>query len=98
MESEIMQMKAISIFVDHRAIATGVRLVREPLLINGWINATLSLDGNVMSAIQGAKTVGVAFQYTYTAPFFQGFDGMDFGDGAKKLTGLLRVCHRQLTH
>jgi hypothetical protein len=97
MESEIMQMKAISIFVDHRAIATGVRLVREPLLVNGWINATLSLDGNVMSAIQGAKTVR-AFQYTYTAPFFQGLDGMDFGDGAKKLTGLLRVCHRQLTH
>jgi hypothetical protein len=90
---EIMQMKSMSLFINDETISIAERRLSGPELHNGWINAVFLLDDGLLTIIQRAKTVGVAFQFLDGAPIFLGFQGMDFGDGAKKLPGFLRACH-----
>ena len=89
---EIMRMKSISLFINDEAISIAARRLSGPELHNGWINAVFLLDDSLLAIIQRAKTVGVAFQFLDGAPIFLGFQGMDFGDGAKRLPGFLRAC------
>jgi hypothetical protein len=79
--------------INDKAISIAEHRLRGPELHNGWINVEFSLDDRLLAIIQQAKTVGVAFQLFDGAPIFLGFEGMDFGDGAKKLPGFLRACH-----
>lgn len=90
---EITRMKSMSLFINDEAISIAERRLSGPELHNGWINAVFLLDDSLLAIIQRAKTVGVAFQFLDGAPIFLGFQGMDFGDGAKKLPGFLRACH-----
>jgi hypothetical protein len=86
-------MKSMSLFINDETISIAERRLSGPELHNGWINAVFLLDDGLLTIIQRAKTVGVAFQFLDGAPIFLGFQGMDFGDGAKKLPGFLRACH-----
>jgi hypothetical protein len=91
-EGEIIKMAAISLLIDGTPIPIAAQLSSGPKLVNGWINVTFSLNDTFLRVMQRAKTVGVAFQFFYGAPIFLGFDGMEFGDGAKKLPGVLHIC------
>jgi hypothetical protein len=94
-EREVANMAAISLLIDGTPIPIATHLFDGPKLVNGWINVMFSLNDALLSAIQRAKTVGVSFQFSYGAPIFLGFDGMEFGDGAKKLPGFLHTCLRR---
>jgi len=91
--NQIIEMKAISLLIDGEQIPIAEHRLFGPSLVNGWINVGFSLNDNLLGIFQRAQTVGVAFQYSYSAPSFLGFDDMDFSDGAKKLPGFLRACH-----
>lgn len=92
-EDEIPKMKAISLAINGDLIPIADHLISGPDVVNGWINTSFMLDERLLNGIRGAKTVGIAFQYSYEAPVFLGFDDMNFGDGAKKLPGFLNACH-----
>jgi hypothetical protein len=94
-EREIAKMAAISLLIDGTPMQIATQLFDGPKLVNGWINVMFSLDDTLLSAIQRAKTVGVSFQFSYGAPVFLGFDGLEFAEGAKKLPGFLHTCLRQ---
>ena len=94
-EREIANMAAISLLIDGTPMPIATQLFDGPKLVNGWINVMFSLNDTLLSAIQRAKTVGVSFQFSYGAPIFLGFDGMEFAEGAKKLPGFLHTCIRQ---
>lgn len=89
---EVIKMKADSLYLDDQSIKITQYLIDEPKLINGWVNATFLIDKNLVSKIQNAKEVGVIFQFDYSAPVFFGFVGMDFTDGAQKLSALKINC------
>ncbi|WP_338828779.1 hypothetical protein [Bradyrhizobium sp. 27S5] len=93
-EREIMKMGAISLLIDGTPVPIAAHLSDGPKLVNGWINAMFTLNGELLNVIQRAATVGVAFQYTYGAPIFLGFDDMEFSEGAK-MPGFLRACTRK---
>ena len=86
-------MKAISLAINGDLIPIADHLISGPEVVNGWINTSFLLDERLLNGIRGAKTVGIAFQYSYEAPVFLGFDDMNFGDGAKRLPGFLNACH-----
>lgn len=92
--NEIMPMKAESLVIDDNNIAIEKHHAGR-YIQNGWLNAMFTLDENLLSKLQGAKTVGFALQSSHDAPIFVGFNDMPFGDGAKKLPGLLSVCAGQ---
>jgi hypothetical protein len=94
-EREIINMSAMSLLLDGKPIPIATQRSDGPKLVNGWINVMFSLNDSLLSAIQQAKTVGVSFQFSYDAPLFLGFDGMELGDGARKLPGFLHTCLRQ---
>jgi hypothetical protein len=94
-EREIISMAAISLLIDGTPIPIATQLSDGPKLVNGWINVMFSLNGKLLAAIQRAKTVGVSFQISYGTPMFLGFEGMEFGDGAKKLPGFFHTCLRR---
>lgn len=91
-EGEIIKMAATSLLIDGTPIPIATQLSDGPKLVNGWINVMFSLNETFLSVIRRAKTVGVSFQFSYGAPIFLGFDGMEFGEGAKKLPGFLHTC------
>lgn len=89
---ELVSMRAISLFLDGDAVPISEDLKELPQVKNGWLNAFINLDRNMLSRIERANTVGVAFQYSYEAPMFFGFQGMDFQPAREKLAGMLKVC------
>jgi hypothetical protein len=79
------------LFLDHSPIRLDQRMV-EKSIKNGMINFTYRVDPGLMAAISKASLVGVGLQPSVQAKVFLGFDGVPFGDGAKKLPGLISVC------
>jgi len=89
---DVLKMRAYSLFINDKPVPISNYLVGRPALVNGWINVYFALDKRLLTALQNAKEVGVAFQYAYNAPIFAGFSNMDFAEGAKKLPALLPNC------
>jgi hypothetical protein len=89
---EVTTMHAISLMLDNDTIKIGDHVVAGPVDSNGWINTLFELNKQLIDRLLAAKSVGVVFQYSYEAPFFLGFQGMDFTDGRAKLEGLLSRC------
>jgi len=89
---EVFKMRSYSLFIDDIPVPISDKLTVPPVLINGWINVAFSLDAKLLTALRSAKTVGVAFQFTYDSPLFAGFSGMNFEEGAKKLPAMLGNC------
>jgi hypothetical protein len=89
---EVLKMRSYSLFIGDTAVPIAGHIIGRPFLVNGWINAAFSLDRKLLTALRGAKEVGVAFQFAYDSPVFAGFDGMDFSEGAKKLPALVANC------
>ncbi|HMR33690.1 MAG TPA: hypothetical protein PKA13_19680 [Geminicoccaceae bacterium] len=92
---DVVTMPARSLFLDGKLVPLSKSPLPEVKLVNGWINLRYHLDYALLQAISGAKTVGIALQFAYDAPTFAGFDGMEFGEGAKKLPGLLTLCQHR---
>jgi len=60
---------------------------------NGWVNLSYRVDGVLLAAIVGAKSViGVGLSPAPGAAIFSGFAYMPFEGGAAKLPGFLEVC------
>ena len=85
---EIMSMHANSILIDDQAIHVTAKMMMGPMMSNGLINALVILSDRLRSA----SSVGIAFQYSYDAPAFLGFQGMDFTGGRDQFVGLLSSC------
>lgn len=86
--------KAHSLIVDGDFIPIGDRLNSPPSLVIGLVNAFYTIDDSVISALERAHFLGIAFQYTYDSPIFLGFDGMEFSNGIEKLRGLRASCRK----
>ncbi|MGD9883261.1 MAG: hypothetical protein AB7N70_32155 [Dehalococcoidia bacterium] len=59
---------------------------------NGLVHASYSITPTILSKLQTARTVGIAFQVMYGAPVFLGFKGMEIGEGRPKLLGVVSSC------
>lgn len=92
---EVVQMKSYLLNLDDESTPITQYLYEGPKLINGWVNISFLIDKNLISSIQNAKEVGVQFQFEDSSPFFFGFRGMEFADGAKKLPALEANCFNQ---
>ncbi len=84
---------AQSLMIDDQPIPVSHLRTANATLVNGWVNAYYKLTPDLVGKIRSAKTVGIAFQGTYAAPTFMGFDGMEIADGREKLTGFISACH-----
>lgn len=93
--NEIMSMKAESLVIDSKNIPIEAHHAGR-YVQNGWLNTMFTLDDELLSKLQKAKTVGLALQFSHEAPIFVGFNDMSFAEGAKKLPGLLSVCAGQV--
>jgi len=91
---EVLGFGAQSLFIDNRVLPIASLKVRPPELVNGWINAMYRLSPDLVKQISSAESVGVAFQKTYDAPAFLGFNRMELSEGREKLAGLLATCRK----
>jgi hypothetical protein len=82
-------MGAHSLFVDGNTYP--IKPVSKPQLVNGLVNSFYELKPDLVQMIKEAKTVGVALQWSYAAPVFLGFEGMEVGNGRTKLLGYLAL-------
>lgn len=89
---EILSMSAQSLFIDSQPIPIAERRIKGPTEENGWINVAYSLSQELTKRLLKAKTTGIAFQYSYEAPLFLGFDGLDFTMAKEKFSGLIATC------
>jgi len=89
---EVMAMHADSIFVDDQVIHISDQMMIGPTMSNGLITAMIVLNDRIVESLRSASSVGIAFQYSYDAPAFLGFQAMDFTTGREQFQGLLSSC------
>jgi hypothetical protein len=87
---EIVRLGAQSLFIDDKTYP--ISSLGRPELINGLVNASFVLSGELVAKLKAATSVGVAFQAAYGAPTFLGFNLMELDAGREKLLGLLGIC------
>jgi len=93
-QDEVKTMKAQSLLLDSQQVPFKVHLHQPPTIANGWVNATYSLNSEILDRIDDASSVGFAFQYSYESPMFLGFQGMELGSAKAKLRALRQMCQR----
>lgn len=91
---EVLKMSAQSLMLDYEPISIADSRIGKAEVHNGWINAHYRLSRTHVSKLLSAKRVGVAFQFSYEAPVFLGFDSMEFESAKEKFRGLLSTCRR----
>lgn len=64
-----------------------------PELKNGLVAAGYAIDRDLAARIERANRLGITFQWSYEAPTFLGFDGMEVAEGRGKLSGFISSCH-----
>ena len=82
----------ISLVVDDKEYPIEAFMIGKPILNKGSVFASFVLPPADVRVLKAASEVGVAFQFARDAPTFVGFRGMNFEDGAKKMSGVLRDC------
>ena len=83
-EQTVLEMKAISLFIDGKAYPFDRYIIKPQIINNGWLDAVFKLNSDFKNMISNANTIGIAFQYSYEAPLFLGFNNMNF-DGAREM-------------
>lgn len=89
---EILTMKALSLFLNSKAHPINKYLVDKPLNKDGTMVVEFILPLKLLHQLLNSDTFGVAFQYTYEAPVFAGFEGVELKDGRNKLESLISLC------
>jgi hypothetical protein len=82
-----MAMHANSIFIDDDVLHVADKMMIGPTMSNGLLTAMIVLDDDTVERLRSARQVGFAFQYSYDAPTFLGFQAMDFSGGRDQLVG-----------
>ncbi len=91
-QEQVMLMRAQSLSIDGQTIPFTKHLIKGPKIANGWLNATYLLPVSIIDKLTTAETVGVTFQFSYEAPVFLGFQGMEFDSGRQLFRGLRASC------
>jgi hypothetical protein len=89
--ADIQHMRAYSLLIDSKSYPLEDGRSRASL-INGLVNIIVSLPSDYLEQIQNSRTVGFASQFTFEAPTFFGFRGMEFSTGRELFLGLRRSC------
>ena len=87
---QLLDMEAHSLLLDDEVLPISNFRVGKQTIVNGWINVDYKLSPALVTKLQSARSVGIAFQYVTTAPVFYGFRGMEMD--SQKLRAYLGTC------
>jgi hypothetical protein len=93
-EKDLAAMKSISLFLNSKQIPVEKHVWTKPLIINKNATIYMTLPPEMLRSLIKADSIGIAYQYSFNAPVFLGFDEMNLTNGKEKIENILKLCKK----